>query len=167
MSITSVSSGSNYYSPNIQTSQSSIANAFKQRKQDFATLAGALNSGDLSGAQQAFASLQQDIQAIAQGRGAQGADGDGDNDGGQATASTSATPSGSGNPIDQRTPDMTALSNALGSGDLNAAQQAFASLQQDLQAMGQARHHHGHQGNAGTATASAGTSPSGGIDTSA
>lgn len=153
MSINSVTFGSNTYSQGVQSGQSSMAAAFKQRKQDFAALSSALNSGDLQGAQKAFAALQQDKQSIQQSRGAQGADQDGDNDGSKASSGAS-----------QRDQDMTALGNALNSGDLKAAQQAFSNLQQDMQAS-RAKHHH-HGGNTQSAAAAANSSTSSAGDNS-
>ncbi|MHB9119606.1 MAG: hypothetical protein ACYC2R_15245 [Burkholderiales bacterium] len=143
MSISSISSGSNPYVQNAQSGASGLSDLFKQRKQDFSSLASALKSGDLQGAQQAFASLQQDKQTIQQSRGAQGAgggDSDGDNDG---SKSGQAGAQGIGS---QRSKDFAALSSALGSGDLQGAQQAFATLQQDIQTSRQGHHHHHQQG---------------------
>ena len=57
MSISSVSNNANP----LQSAQ--MSGAFKQRKQDFAALGSALQSGDLAGAQKAFSALQQDTQA--------------------------------------------------------------------------------------------------------
>jgi hypothetical protein len=57
--------------------------------------------------------------------------------------------------------DMNALSQALSSGNLSAAQQAFQSLQADLQGTQQAghhHHHHHHQGSATTDSAQSGAS---------
>lgn len=137
--------------------QGSLADAFKQRRQDFGSLASALGSGNLQGAQQAFAALQQDMQTIAQARSAQGSgDADGDNDGSsaaQGTTGQTASTSSFQSLLAQRTQDLNALSTALGAGDLQSAQQAFAALQQDMQALGQGRHRHHH----GAAAASAAT----------
>ncbi|MBZ0090671.1 MAG: hypothetical protein K8F27_00395 [Sulfuricellaceae bacterium] len=159
MSISSISSGSNPYVQNAQSGASGLSDLFKQRKQDFSTLASALKSGDLQGAQQAFASLQQDNQTIQQSRGAQGAggassgggDADGDNDG---SKSGQAGAQGVGG---QRAKDFAALSSALGSGDLQGAQQAFATLQQDIQTSRQGHHHHHPQGTSVQPSASTST----------
>ena len=94
--------------------------------QDFSALGQALQSGNLSDAQNSFSTLLQDLQQSAQVHhhhhhhhgGSQGANSAG------AQAS---------NPITQA---FQALSNALQSGDLNGAQQAYATLQQDLQQFG-------------------------------
>ncbi len=94
------------------TSTSAIAQAFKTLGQD-------LQAGNLSAAQQDFATIQQDAQ--------------------QASGQTHhhhrhhhAASSGQqgGNPISQA---LGALGQALQSGNLSSAQQAYATLQQDLQ----------------------------------
>ena len=129
MNIASVDTGT------ISTSASST---FQQRASDFKTLAQSLQSGDLSGAQSAFASLQQ----LA---GAQ-----------SASTQASTTASSSTNPIAS---DFASLGQALGSGDLSSAQQAFAKLQQDMQGVhGGHHHHHGH-GTAQPTTAQTGSAP--------
>lgn len=79
-------------------------------KNDFNTLATALQSGDLTGAQKAFATLQQDMQNTGQTQSA------------QQTSQTS-----------QQNNDFNTLAKALQSGDLTGAQQAFTSLMQDAQ----------------------------------
>jgi DNA-binding FadR family transcriptional regulator len=99
------------------TSQAIWQQQMQQRKTDWQSLASALQSGDLTGAQQAFSSLQ----AMQTG-------------GNQGASSTS--------PISS---DFTALGKAIQSGDLNAAQTAFQKLQTDMQTM-RAHHHHHHQG---------------------
>jgi hypothetical protein len=77
---------------------------------DLNTLATALQSGDLTGAQKAFATLQQDMQNTGQTQSA------------QQTSQTS-----------QQNNDFNTLAKALQSGDLTGAQQAFTSLMQDAQ----------------------------------
>lgn len=130
------SSGTNPY-------QSSMRSEFKQRGQDFKALDSALQSGDLSGAQKAFAALQTDMQNIQSSRSQQGQ--------GQQQNSPFAN-------------DFQALSDALNSGDVSAAQKAFATLKQDMQA---ARQAHGGQAahqpraNDGDADDAASTSNSG------
>src|SRR5579864_2586560 len=112
MSVSSISSNSQYTSPLQPVSQT---------KQDFFSLATALSSGDLSGAQKAFGSLQQDLQ----------------NNG----ISSQLLQSGSTGQ------DFQTLQKALASGDLSAAKNAFSALMQDLQqAKGQHHHHHHHKG---------------------
>jgi hypothetical protein len=81
---------------------------FQQIKNDWQSLAKSLQSGDLTSAQDAFASLQQDQQ-------------------------TMGPPPGGEN--SQITSDFDALSSALKSGDLDGAQKAFSQLQTDMQAM--------------------------------
>ena len=86
-------------------------------------VAQALASGDLSGAQSAFAALQQLAQAGANG-------GSGSTPSVAAAATTAPTgPSGSGSPLAS---DWAALSSALSSNNLSAAQTAFAQLQADF-----------------------------------
>ncbi len=93
MSVSGISSsGSN--PPNWQSS-------FNKVKTDFQSLAQALQSGNLTDAQQAFATLQKDLPAKAQ----------------QAAASDPNSP-------------LNTLGQALQSGDLSAAQTAFTALQQ-------------------------------------
>ena len=87
------------------------AAAFKQRRADLNALKTALQSGDLAGAQKAFAALQQDLQST---QGAAGQRGDA-----SGQSSTLAK-------------DLDALKTALQSGDLTGAQKAFASVQQDM-----------------------------------
>ncbi|MGA3115010.1 MAG: hypothetical protein ABSF90_11340 [Syntrophobacteraceae bacterium] len=84
---------------------------------DFNTLAQSLQSGNLTGAQQAFAALQQDIQSI------------GHTQGGQQTSQSSQQTS----QTSQQSNPLSTLANALQSGDLAGAQQAFAALMQDAQ----------------------------------
>ena len=100
-----------------------------QRKSAFEQLGQALQSGDLSAAQQAFSTLQQNVP---QGASAQNS---------QGNASQS---------------QFAALGQALQSGNLSAAQQAFSKIQQ---AGGHHRHHHhASQDNAnGSVTAAAPT----------
>jgi hypothetical protein len=95
------------------------AAAFKQRRADLNALKTALQSGDLTGAQKAFAALQQDLQST---QGAAGKRGDA-----SGQSSTLAK-------------DLDALKTALQSGDLTGAQRAFASVQQDMRA-GHAHRH--------------------------
>ena len=105
MSISSISSdptvSQNYVSP------------FPQVRKDFAALKTSLTSGDLTGAQQAFATLQKDL-------------GTANTQNTSAASVNSTVTSGTGT-------DLTALGNALQSSDLSGAQSAFATLMQDLQ----------------------------------
>jgi DNA-binding FadR family transcriptional regulator len=101
----------------------------KQAGADFKSLAQALQSGDLAGAQQAMASLQQDSPWV--NRALSGATDGNSTSGGAATS------------------PLQALSKALQSGDLAGAQQAFAKLQQAVGG------HHGHHHHAASAASSA------------
>jgi hypothetical protein len=83
------------------SAQNTTSNPFS----DLAAISSALQNGDVSGAQKAFTTLQQDL---------------GNSNSTQTTAVTSGT-------------DLTSLGSALQSGDLNQAQNAFATLMQDLQ----------------------------------
>jgi hypothetical protein len=95
----------------------------------FKALATALQNGDLSGAQTAFAALQKN----------------------RPQRPASAQDKEGTNPVEQ---DFNTLQTALQKGDLSAAQQAFSSIQQDFQKMGGARGHHHHHGG-GDATSAA------------
>ncbi len=116
MTIEAVSANSNLYASGLQPAN------LKQVRTDFASLAGALQSGDLAAAQQAFAALQQDQPQI-------------------AAASNSST--AGADPLGQAVGD---LAGALKSGDLAAAQKAFAALQQAARGV-----HHGHRHHRATA----------------
>jgi hypothetical protein len=104
------------------------ASAYKQSASDFKALAQALQSGDLSGAQQAFAALQQDSPWVSR-------------------AVAGATPSGATS--DGSASPLQALGKALQSGDIAGAQQAFAAVQQ---ARGG---HHGHHHDAASGASGA------------
>jgi hypothetical protein len=121
MSVSSVSSVTN-------PSQNTIQSWYQQQYQDFNSLASALQSGNLSGAQIAFTAWQRDLQSIVPSN---------------LQAAFQNQPFGSNS---QANSDFQALSSALQSGDVSAAQQAFASLKQDLQSAGgvHRRHHHHH-----------------------
>jgi DNA-binding FadR family transcriptional regulator len=133
----------------------------QQVQQDYARLAGALQSGDLSGAQSAFSNLQQALQS--QGAGAT-----------QTTATSNST-------TDPIANDFNTLGQALSSGNLTQAQSAFSQLKTDIQTAQQAGsqtqnltqalqaavqgHHHHHHGGGGTSTESS-TSTTDGTDSS-
>lgn len=127
MSVNPVSSAGSPYAQPVQPSP------YKQARQDFAALSQALSSGDLSGARQSYAAYQQDLQALQPASGTQ-----------------SVSPAGaSGQNSVQGA--LSSLGQALSSGNLEAAQSAFANLQQDMQAArsgqsGQTHHHHHHHG---------------------
>lgn len=123
--------------------------------QDWSVLGQALQSGDLSSAKSALGKLQQDAQAAWQSHRQQeaqtaqsvyelmqGIQGGETPSGTTAANSSSAT----GNIED----DLTALNQALQTGDSAGAQKLLAQLEQDLQASGQSsaqryggHHHHG------------------------
>jgi soluble cytochrome b562 len=105
-----------------QTSNSQTK--FKQINYDYQLLGQSLQSGDLNGAQQAFAALQQLIPNLSSGSQAQN---------GQQGSSQ--------NPL---LTDLNAVGKALQSGNLSAAKAAFAKLQQDVQSVSQKGHHYGH-----------------------
>jgi hypothetical protein len=130
MSISSVSSGHNAYQP------SSTQSNFKQVRQAFGDLANALQSGDLSGSQNAFSALQQLTQGVQFGSQSQSQ--------GNSTQNQFST-------------DLSAIGQALQSGDVKLAQDALTKLQQDMQAPRQEHHHHRAHGAAGATTASSST----------
>lgn len=121
----------------------------EQVQQDYAQLAGALQSGNLTTAQTAFTALQQALQT-------------------QTNTSASTNSTTSQDPILN---DFNALGQALSSGNLSQAQSAFAQLQSDVQTAQQStasqaqsltqalktavegHHHHHHHGGGGEATA--------------
>jgi hypothetical protein len=90
-------------------SNNPIAQAFQKLSQD-------LQSGNLSAAQQDFSAIQQDVQA----------QGGGHHHHGHAHSSTAAQQ----NPLAEL---FSELGQALQSGNLSAAQQAYTTLQQDFQ----------------------------------
>ena len=106
MSVSSLSSTGNNPYP-------SLANVHKQKRQDFKALESAVQSGDLSGAQQALASFQQDIHSIQSARG---------------TSANNSAGAYTQNPI---TNDFAKLLSSVQSGDITSAQSALASLKQD------------------------------------
>ena len=133
MSISGISSSTNVYQ-----------NQFQQMRKDFSALQTDLSSSNLTGAQQAYATLMQDLQNVSQSQS------------GQQAGGTSQL----GN-------DLAAVGKALQSGSLTDAQSAFALLTQDLQSAEQAQaaqqaqagqqayghhHHHHHGGSSPTAS---------------
>jgi hypothetical protein len=134
MSISGISSGTYVYQ-----------NQFQQTRKDFTTLQSDLSSGNLTGSQQAFAALMQDIQNAGQAQSGQQASGN-----------------------SQISNDLAAVGSALQSGDLSTAQSAFATLTQDVESAAQStsqvqggaqaykghgHHHHHHHGGASQTTA--------------
>src|ERR1700724_3424153 len=142
-------------------SQQQRQSLFRQIRQDFSQLAKALQSGDLSGAQSAFASLQQGLQSQ-----------------GLITQTTATTPSTTNSGTDTISSDFNALGSALSSGNLTLAQSAFSQLQKDIQTAQQAagsqgqsltqglsemvkgNHHHHHHGDGWSAESSTSTTDS-------
>jgi hypothetical protein len=126
-SIASVFSGS-------QANQTDRQPNAKQVQSDFQSLATALQTGNLAGAQQAFASLTKDAPSIAQG----------------------VSSGGGSNPLGK-------LASALQSGDLAGAQQAFAALTQPGKSHRHGHHHPSTAATpVGSGSASSGASPAGG-----
>ena len=106
-------------------------------RQQFVQLAKAINSGDLAGAQQAYAVLSQAL----------------------GTNTNGGNAANSNDPFSQA---LAAIGQALQSGDIGAAQQALSSLQQAQGARGH-HHHHGHRADtasAGGTTAGSASAPS-------
>jgi len=125
-SISGISSSTNVY-----------RTQFQQIAQAFSTLQTSLSSGNLSTAQQAYATLTQDLQNVQQTQGTQ-----------QAGSSQIGT-------------DLASVGTALQSGSVTSAQSAFAALTQDLQSAQQTQgtqqtyghhHHHHHGGDLQTAS---------------
>jgi outer membrane protein assembly factor BamD (BamD/ComL family) len=116
---------------NNNTMQQAWQTNMQQRKQDFSQLGSALQSGDLASAQKAFT----DLQSLQPGGTAQGSGG----------AATNSTNNSSGNTSSN---DFAALGQALQSGNLTDAQNAFAKIQSDMQAHKGGHHHHHHGGGA-------------------
>jgi hypothetical protein len=132
VSVCAISSSSNL-------TQSDSTSVLNQLKQDFKQLANALQSGNLTGAQQAFKALQQLQQSNQSG---------GQSSNGQQSSTGN-------NPIQN---DFAALGQALSSGNLSAAQSDFSQLKTDMQAAGASGasgaqsahrgHHHRHASSA-------------------
>jgi outer membrane protein assembly factor BamD (BamD/ComL family) len=110
--------------PGQQQSASNSASNANPLAQAFATLSSDLQSGNLSGAQQAFSTLQQDLQQ--QHSSGQGIRRHHDFSGNDSNSAASAQ----SNPIAEA---FNELGTALQSGSLTSAQQAYSTLQQDLQ----------------------------------
>jgi DNA-binding FadR family transcriptional regulator len=142
-------------SASTETSGTTTASTTKAVKTDWTALGQALQTGSLTGAQDALGKLLQDAQAALQSRhqleaqnaqsvyalmhGVQGASGTSTATATNASASTGSVQN-----------DLNALSQALRSGDTASAQKLLAQLEQDLQASGQSNgghhHHHHHHG---------------------
>ena len=111
MTVSNITSATNPYST------TGASNSFRK---DFKALQSALQSGDLSGAQQAFAALGQDNPNFAQ-------------------AVSGSNSSRQTNPV--RTA-LQSLQSALQTGDLTGAQSAFTNLTQALQSAHKTHPHH-------------------------
>ena len=120
MSITGISSGSASLS---SEAINAIREAMKQSKMDLKSLGAALESGDLEAAREAFAKWQEDLPAPASV--------------GQARRSGSVG-TALGPPFKDQ---IDALQGALDSGDLQAAQDAFAALVAAMQSAPRDRAH--------------------------
>jgi len=129
MSVQGVSANTNPYLSNLQGGYSSAGSAFKN-------LVTALQSGDLTGAQNPYSALQSIFQSNA----------------GTKTASLTS----SNGEQNQVSTDFAALGKALQSGNISAAQDAMKKLAQDMQSSQRTHHHHHH----GTHAASDATAPS-------
>ena len=105
-------------------------------RQNFQALGSALQSGNLSAAQSAFAALTQ-------------------NASGSVGSSTSSS-----SPNQTLAQDLNTLATALKSGNVSDAQKAFATFQQDLTSVSQTHHHHHHHGSQSTAATATDTTDS-------
>ena len=127
MSISSISSNSDYYQSYVTNESDSLR---QQSKQDLKSLAETLQSGDLSGAQNAFASLLQLFPNSSSSANSQ-------------TQSAATSPASSfSNGTSPITSDLSVLGQAIQSGDLTGAQSDFSKLMQDMQSIGGGHHHH-------------------------
>ncbi|HZR58299.1 MAG TPA: hypothetical protein VFA74_15600 [Terriglobales bacterium] len=122
MSISAISS-------NAQTQNNLLQILLQQSKTQFQKLAQDLQSGNLTGAQQDFTQLSAAPKST---------------NGIESNSSNAGLPAGTTLQINQ---DLSTLGSDLQSGNLSGAQQAYASLQQDLNASASAGqvHHHHHQ----------------------
>lgn len=116
------------------TSQGGIA----QVAQNFQAIGAALQSGDVATAQSALTSFQKALQGSSQSN----------------SQTSSSQPFGKNS---QANTDYQKLTSALQSGNLSTAQQAYASLQNDLKSTAATKsahkgHHHHHSSNATSST---------------
>jgi hypothetical protein len=136
MSVLAISVSLTSYLPNTQKSSSGIGSVIKN-------LADALQSGDLKSAQDAYAQLQSAL------KGTQNSSTAATSPSTPTTQALTSTPMTTGTQANAKqalfTADFDALGKALQSGDLNAAQDAFKKLGQDMLSAGKThRHHHHH-----------------------
>jgi len=111
---------------------------FQQIKQLFQQLGQSLQSGDLSGAQNVYSSLQQLLPSASVNQA-------------QTTQQTNQSTFMN---------DLNALGQALQSNNLSDAQAAFAKLQQDMQSVQKGHHHHHKAGNTQNSVSSSNSSSS-------
>jgi hypothetical protein len=138
MSIAGILSNALFASLNSQATQ----NKFQQITSGFQQLGQDLTSGNLTQAQQDFATLSQNLPGGQQ------------TSGGSANTSGASTSSANTSPLAQA---FATLSCDLQSGNLTGARQAFSTLQQDLQEQqgsGQVHHRHRFGGDQGSDSAS-------------
>ena len=114
MSLSAVSSSSPLAASGLQTD-------YQKARADFKALSSALQSNDLSGAQQDFAALQQDAPVFAQAL---------------SNAQSTSTAASAG--------DLKSLASALQSNDLTGAQSALGAFKQDMASTAGVGHHHRH-----------------------
>ena len=130
-----------------------LASSLQLLANNYNALGQSLASGDLSGAQQAYASL---IQTATGAGGSDATTGATPSPTSIASSTGSSSGSSSGGSVGA---DLAALGRALESGNLAGAQQAFATLNQAIQSVGAAGHGHGAHG--GGKDASGGDASSG------
>lgn len=128
-SISSLSAITNPYQPFNQS-------GFGQFGQDFQAIGSALQSGNLTQAQTALATFQQELQGNSQS---------------SSSSSSSSQPFGSNS---QANSDYQTLVSSLQSGNLSNAQKAFSSLQTDLKTSHKGGHHHHESSSTSSSTAS-------------
>jgi hypothetical protein len=152
MSISGISSASN----------AALLQMFQQRNQDLASLEAAVQSGNITTAQQSLTALQQDTQTI------------------QSTLDPSSNQStggqGSGSSAQSAfASDLTALLQAVQSGDTATAQQDATAVQNDLQNAGSQQapaansghhHHHHHMAQATDSTSGSSSTTTSGTSSS-
>jgi len=135
MSIAGIATSNLFQNSIVQQTQ----NRFQQIQSQFQKLGQDLQSGNLTQAQSDFATLTQELPNHGQFANATAS----------ATSSANATASSNSNPVLLQA--FQSLGKDLQSGNLTAAQQDFATIQQSAQqaqASGQAHHgHHHHHGN--------------------
>lgn len=131
MSISSIASTALSSLLNATQSARSGQGKFQQVQSEFQQLGQDLKAGNLTQAQQDFATLSQNFPNAPSG-------------------TSTAAPASGGNPIAQA---FTALAQDLQNGNISGAQQDYATIQQDFQQQqqgsSQVHHHHHHHGGGG------------------